>query len=496
MARKRTTTSRVASSRVVDDFKIIHGIGPLYEKHLRDAGIRMFAQLAKLSPEDVATHIPNLSASKIRKQGWVLQARKLASKKTEVKSPRKKPTISTTRQHYENFTVEFLLNEKNKLRRLRIMHVQSGDVETWANWRQEEVSHFLARHTGVRFPKEKNQKQDASTAEPKSGVKAPKSAMSAKSKTKRRSSKQKSAKPKNKTRPKKSPRIPETISDPKEKKVQAKSTQPKLKVKRSRISAQRSVKSVVPTPSKKISQKPEILPVPKAKKIQDDVTQIRTMHSRSRAPKSVKPIVKTPPTEISQKPEAPSVPKVGQVRAKSMQPKARQNEQLAPILFRPAAEVLPKRFLQKSKISPIPEEDKNQTGVSIPEAPQAVREPKSQTGVIRLLNWNVSRTDSDQSVQSLPHDQNFDVKLTLDISSLPITTKSQLDITGTLLAKRLGSHERMMIGETQMVIPYSPIIDLSVGKAVLEQGLYRLEAQIKLNDSEVASLQGDLFQVY
>ena len=38
MARKRTTTSRVASSRVVDDFKIIHGIGPLYEKHLRDAG--------------------------------------------------------------------------------------------------------------------------------------------------------------------------------------------------------------------------------------------------------------------------------------------------------------------------------------------------------------------------------------------------------------------------------------------------------------------------
>lgn len=375
MTRKRTMTSRVASSQVVDDFKIIRGIGLIYEKRLHDAGIQTFAQLAKLSPEDVVTLIPNLSVNQIRKQGWVLQARKLVSKDAS-KPRRKKSTIPTTRQHYENFTVEFLLNEKNKLRRLRIMHVQSGDVETWANWNSDEVSYFLARHTGARIPEGKTQKLEAEIVKLRSAVKKKKSAV--------------------------------------------------------------------------------------------------------------------------------SFPKVKQVHAKSLQPEAGPGQDLSPIIFNSATEVLPKRFLQKSRSSPTPEEDKNQGNSSQPEAPQKVGETKVQMGMIRLLRWNISMSDSDQPVQSLPHDQNFDVNLTLDISSLPITTKSQLDITGTLLAKKLGTHERRVIGETQVLLSFSPTINLRVRQLALEQGLYRLEAQIKLNESDAVSLpksintslQAGLFQVY
>jgi hypothetical protein len=115
---------------------------------------------------------------------------------------------------------------------------------------------------------------------------------------------------------------------------------------------------------------------------------------------------------------------------------------------------------------------------------------------VRLLKWINSTTDSNESVQSLPHDQIFDVNLILDISSLPVTRKSRLDVTGTLIAKKLGTHERRVIGETQVALPFSSTIDLRIEKLTLEQGLYRLEAQIYLDNTPAASFRGGLFQVY
>jgi len=148
MARKKPGNPTTDSPPATDDFRLIKGIGPKNAKHLYDAGIRKFAQLAKKKPEDIAALIPNQSAGQIRNQGWIHQARKLASPKTK---SHKKKSATTSIQHYENFTLEFLLNEKNSLRRLRIMHVQSGDVETWSNWKPEEIIYFLARHTRARL---------------------------------------------------------------------------------------------------------------------------------------------------------------------------------------------------------------------------------------------------------------------------------------------------------------------------------------------------------
>jgi hypothetical protein len=65
-----------------DDLKLINGIGPAVERRLHGVGIYTFAQLAALSPADIAAAVADLaglSAERIIKQDWISQARKLAS---------------------------------------------------------------------------------------------------------------------------------------------------------------------------------------------------------------------------------------------------------------------------------------------------------------------------------------------------------------------------------------------------------------------------------
>jgi hypothetical protein len=386
MSRKRNTASRVASSRVADDLKIIKGIGPAFEKSLKAAGIRTFTQLAKELPEDVATYTTNLSASQIRKQGWIPQARKLASNKPGSK-PRKMDTaVSPSHQHYENFTLEFLLTEKNTIRRLRIVHVQSGDMDSWTKWKPENISDFLSRHTKARFPKSKTRKS-------KPAIKTTKAAAPLKPKTKQ---------------------------------------------------------------------------------------------SKNTTRKSSQPVAKSPLRKFSQKTKAPSFPEEKIRQTEPPRPEPRKSTYLAPITFFPSIRNSSKNNSRQPKIPPM------------------LVEQKEQTQKVRLLKWIISVAGSNQPVRTLSHDQTFDVRLTLDLSNLSISKKSKLDIAGRLSAKKLGSEVRHIIGETQAIVPYSPTIDLSVGNVALEQGLYRLRAQIRLNDLEAAplqnsiisSLEGGLFQVY
>lgn len=132
-----------------DDFKRIRGIGPAIESRLHAAGIRTFTRLAALSADEVAALIPGLSAERITQQGWTRQARKLAPKQAPAK-PRKEATALVGRQHYATFTLELLLDESDEARRTRVVHIQSGDTDTWAGWEAERLIDFLARHTAAR----------------------------------------------------------------------------------------------------------------------------------------------------------------------------------------------------------------------------------------------------------------------------------------------------------------------------------------------------------
>jgi predicted flap endonuclease-1-like 5' DNA nuclease len=81
MARRSSSASMAVKPPNTDDLKLINGIGPGVESRLHGVGIYTFAQLAALSPADIAASVSGLAGlttERIIKQDWIGQARKLA----------------------------------------------------------------------------------------------------------------------------------------------------------------------------------------------------------------------------------------------------------------------------------------------------------------------------------------------------------------------------------------------------------------------------------
>jgi hypothetical protein len=159
MARKLSGIPSAGSPPVTDDFSLVKGIGPVLSRRLLEAGICTYSQLASLSPAQLSEKVGGISARQIAKQDWTGQAHKLAPKRTRSMSPHKEAPKQALHQHYENFTIEFLLDEKKAMRRTRVVHIQSGDADTWAGWEGDQLLDFLARHTGTRLPGKKLEKK-------------------------------------------------------------------------------------------------------------------------------------------------------------------------------------------------------------------------------------------------------------------------------------------------------------------------------------------------
>jgi predicted flap endonuclease-1-like 5' DNA nuclease len=191
MASERSPANRAAESARTDDLKLINGIGPAVEKRLNGVGVSAFAQLAALSPADIASAVANiagLTAERIIKQDWIGQARRLAEESTssEVQekveasadteqiitltapdepaaSVKRAPatpcsvelekvtTPSIERYHPATFTVELLLDENNIVYRTHVSHVQSRREYTWSDWPGAELVDFLGQSASVNF---------------------------------------------------------------------------------------------------------------------------------------------------------------------------------------------------------------------------------------------------------------------------------------------------------------------------------------------------------
>jgi hypothetical protein len=154
MVKKRADTSRPVDPPESDNFKLINGIGPAVERRLHGVGIYKYAQLAALSPADIAasvTGIAGLTAERITQQDWIGQARKLA---TSSSSTGREPdeVMSVEPQHTATFSLEFSLNEDNSVRRTRISHIQSGFEETWDGWQDTRLRGFLEQRAGLFLP--------------------------------------------------------------------------------------------------------------------------------------------------------------------------------------------------------------------------------------------------------------------------------------------------------------------------------------------------------
>jgi len=116
-----------------DDFRKIAGIGPVVAQRLQDTGILTYEDLARRTPEEIAT-VARKSSESIASQNWIGQARELAG-------PSPEPSIP--RQHYAAFQVEFLLESDNRVRRTRVRQHQTDISDAWPGWDEERLIAFL-----------------------------------------------------------------------------------------------------------------------------------------------------------------------------------------------------------------------------------------------------------------------------------------------------------------------------------------------------------------
>jgi hypothetical protein len=151
MIRRRPYAVRAATTLEADDFTLIKGIGPTIAARLRDIGIMTFAQLADLTPDEIAIRVVGLSAKRIAREKWIKQARKHASKKVAVEAHEGRVDREIG-QHYATFTVELLLNKDNSVRRTRVTYVQNKTEEAWPGWEELRLVNFIVRCADLPIP--------------------------------------------------------------------------------------------------------------------------------------------------------------------------------------------------------------------------------------------------------------------------------------------------------------------------------------------------------
>jgi hypothetical protein len=147
MSNKRARAAEPEGPEGVDNFKRISGIGPVVESRLHAAGILTFAQLAAASPDELFAHLTDLSGlsvERIVQQDWIGKARALSAVALDPDLP-----APPAYQPYATFTVQLLLSEENAVRRTRLVHVQSGQEESWAGWDADHLVATMAIQAGL-----------------------------------------------------------------------------------------------------------------------------------------------------------------------------------------------------------------------------------------------------------------------------------------------------------------------------------------------------------
>jgi hypothetical protein len=152
-------------TKYTDNLKHIKGIGPVKEKILHEAGISSFADLAKRSPKDLADLVPSLSTKQTILKDWIREAKKLSPEhyknNRDLFSSRKQ-----SRQRYATFNLELLLDTSDRVRRTRIVHVQTGKENQWAEWDDPQLINFIAHQAHTKLPSLPRNRKDKTNMKP------------------------------------------------------------------------------------------------------------------------------------------------------------------------------------------------------------------------------------------------------------------------------------------------------------------------------------------
>jgi hypothetical protein len=148
------TSKRTLSK--ADNFRLIKGISRSIERHLHEAGILTYGQLASLKPNGISTILGDLngvSTKRISKENWIEQARALSSQselqelKEETAGEEILPSIQ--RAGLTSFVVELLRDEEGKTKRTKVMHVDTGHEDTWTGWQERRLVDFFITRSGI-----------------------------------------------------------------------------------------------------------------------------------------------------------------------------------------------------------------------------------------------------------------------------------------------------------------------------------------------------------
>jgi hypothetical protein len=168
MATKHLRAKLDSAPSGADDLKLIDGIGPAIERHLHNSGILTFAQIADLSPEDLAALLhgyAGLSAQQIAKHNWIGQARRLASA-APLDEPQPEASKPASVPGQVTFKVQLRVDGNNNVRSTHVTYVQDGSDDKWAGWNETKLVDFFARSAALQLPAGEPAEADTAAAEP------------------------------------------------------------------------------------------------------------------------------------------------------------------------------------------------------------------------------------------------------------------------------------------------------------------------------------------
>jgi Helix-hairpin-helix domain len=144
-------------------------------------------------------------------------------------------------------------------------------------------------------------------------------------------------------------------------------------------------------------------------------------------------------------------------------------------------------------------------------APPGVKEAQigppalAMTGLPRLRQIETVPSGAHIPQDFLPHDQPFDVQLTLDLSDVRVSADTQFNYKASIYSKNLEGHSRQIVGEASGIIAFTDKVTVSVVGSTLPKGTYRLKAVVILSPRTteptqqtglIASKEGDLLLIF
>ncbi len=135
------------------DLKAVRGIGPKVEARLKRAGIKDLGQLAHTPVNELAAALAGLhgkfDTDRIVRERWLTQAVALAA--VPASAGLEGETTATANPVRHNFTVEVRLPLADRdIVSSKVVHVQTGDEETWTGWDPQRMVAFIVDRSRVR----------------------------------------------------------------------------------------------------------------------------------------------------------------------------------------------------------------------------------------------------------------------------------------------------------------------------------------------------------